>query len=114
MDHNILDGLREYFLRELDFAGEEDAGPYGRDCLIAAVGKTILTILGGLPIFSSGYLVSVAFSLVMIVGVLLPFMAATVRRANAVNRSKLWCVTVLFLPGPLGPLLNWLILRKDR
>lgn len=113
--------VKEYFSSALDFAGEEQGDAYRKYCVIQLGGvialntivffiSRIVSLLGGPLLILSLYLYII--NMVGTAVLTFPNIAATVRRARTLNRSKWWAAGIVFLPIPIVPI-AWWVLGKD-
>ena len=113
--------VKEYFSSALDFAGDEQGDIYRQYCVIQFGGVIALNIIvifiGRIVSLFGGALLILSFYLYVInmvgmVALTFPNIAATVRRARTLKRSKWWAAGIVFFPIPIVPI-AWWVLGKD-
>ena len=113
--------VKEYFSSALDFAGEEQGDAYRKYCMIQLGGNIALSVIVFFisclaKLFGGLFLILVLYiNIVNIAGtaaLTFPNIAATVRRARTLKRSKWWAVGIAFLPILIVPI-AWWVLGKD-
>lgn len=106
--------FKDYFSRQFDFCGEEDAKDYRRKCLLLLLIQILISCMiqaaKSLAVILPDALVLCGVSVLVLV-LYLPAFAATLRRCEYLGRSKAWVILITVFPGPL---ILRSVLGKDR